>query len=153
MANLMVASVIVTLTVLLHFWGLLRLFFLMSATRYPLRPHENHRRRAVLLLLVVFGLCALHPLPIWLYALLYRTLGELHSGEDALYFSTVRLSATGYGDMALSARWRVVAAVDAANGVILLARSATFLLAVTSRQKMLEHEWLEHQPRPRGQVG
>ena len=148
LANLLVASVMVTLTVLIHFWGLLLLSYLMSETRDHLRPHESHMRRALLILLVVFGIFALHTLQIWLYAVLYLALGELHSFEEALYFSTVTFSATGYGDVVLSARLRVVSAIEAANGVILLAWSTTFLLSVTSRLKMLEHEWLEHHPRP-----
>jgi hypothetical protein len=37
----------------------------------------------------------------------------------------------------------VLAAIEAANGMILLAWSTAFLLSVTSRLRVLEHEWLE----------
>jgi hypothetical protein len=80
---------------------------------------------------------------IWLYATLYVLLGELPDFESALYFSTVAFTSTGFGDIVISPRWRVVSAIEAANGLILVAWSTTFLLSVTSRLRVLEHDWLE----------
>lgn len=91
----------------------------------------------------MFGIFALHTVEIWLYAALYFILGELRSFETALYFSTVSFASVGYGDVVLSVRWRLVSAIEAANGVILFAWSTAFLLGVTGRLRLLEHEWLE----------
>ncbi len=150
LSNLGVASVMVTLTVLIHFWGLLLLTYIMSESRHRLRPHESRVRQAVLIIFVVFGIFALVTIHIWLYAVLFQLLGELPSFESALYFSTVTFTAVGYGDIVISPRWRLVAAIEAANGVVLLAWSTTFLLSVTSRLRVLEHDWLERgeQERP-----
>ena len=74
---------------------------------------------------------------------MFYMLGELQNFETALYFSTTTFTAVGYGDVLISPRWRLVAAIEAANGVILLAWSTTFLLSVTSRLRVLEHDWLE----------
>ena len=142
-SNLGVASVMVTLTVMIHFWGLLLLTYVMSESRHHLRPHESRMRQAVLIIFVVFGIFALVTIHIWLYAVLYRLLGELPSFESALYFSTVTFTSTGFGDIVISPRWRMVSAIESANGVILLAWSTTFLLSVTSRLRVLEHDWLE----------
>lgn len=144
LANLAVASVMVTLTVLVHFWGLLLLSYVLSETRHRFRPHESHMRRAALILCVVFGIFALHTIEIWMYAVLYWMLNEVQTFEEALYFSTSTFAAAGFGDIVLSVRWRVLSGIETANGVILFAWSTTFLLSVTSRLKMLEHEWLEH---------
>ena len=143
LSNLGVASVMVAVTVLLHFWGLLLLTYIMSESRHRLRPQESHLHQAALIIFVVFGIFALVTLHIWLYALLFRLLGELPNFEAALYFSTVTFTTLGYGDLVISPRWRLVAAIEAANGVILLAWSTTFLLSVTSRLRVLEHAWLE----------
>jgi hypothetical protein len=97
----------------------------------------------VLILIVVFGIFALHTVQIWLYAALYIALGEMRSFEEALYFSTVTFASLGYGDIVLSPKWRVLSAIEGANGVILFAWSTAFLLAVTTRLRLLEHEWLE----------
>lgn len=143
LSNLGVATVMVLLTVMIHFWGLLLLTYVMSESRHRLRPHESRMHQAALILMVVFGIFALVTIHIWLYAVLFRLLGEVPNFESALYFSTTTFTAVRYGDILLSPRWRLVAAIEAANGVILLAWSTTFLLSVTSRLRMLEHEWLE----------
>jgi voltage-gated potassium channel Kch len=98
---------------------------------------------AALLLLVVFGLFAVHTVEIWLYAIVYIILGETGGFQDALYFSTTTFAALGYGDIVLSPKWRLLSAIEGANGVILFAWSTAFLLGVTTRLKTLEHAWLE----------
>ena len=142
-ANLALATVMVGATVLIHFWGLIGLTWLMSHHGARLRPRESQVGGASLLLLVVFGLFALHTVEIWAYAALYEGLGETKGFEDALYFSTVTFSSLGYGDIVLSPHWRLLSAIEAANGVILFAWSTTFLFGVTNRLKVLEHTWLD----------
>lgn len=141
--NLAVASAMVALTVLVHFWGFLGLTRAMSRGRRRLRAHEGPLRQALVILIVVFGIFALHTIEIWLYAFLYLLLGEANALEAALYFSTVTFASLGYGDIVLSPAWRLLSAVEAANGVILFAWSTTFLLSVNTRLKLLEHDWLE----------
>ncbi len=58
----------------------------------------------------------------WLWALIYlyhpliTTLPDL---ETALYFSMVTFTTLGYGDVVLTGRWRMLASIQAANGVII----------------------------------
>ena len=91
-----------------------------------------------MILIVVFGVFALHTIEIWAYAVVYLELGELGTFEQALYFSTVTFVALGYGDIVLTPNWRVLSAIEAANGVLLIAWSTAFLLSVTVRLKLLE---------------
>lgn len=142
-ANLLVAGAMVSATVLVHFWGLLGLTHAMRGGRERLSKRDGAPRQAIIILTVVFGIFALHTIEIWSYAGLYRLLGEITSFEEALYFSTVTFASLGYGDVVLSPRWRVLSAIEAANGVILFAWSTTFLLSVTSRLKLLDHDWLQ----------
>ncbi len=141
-ANLAWASAMVATTVLIHFWGLTALAQTMHFSRHRLRPHESHARLATLILFTVFGIFALHTVEIWLYAALYLGLGEMGSLEEALYFATVTFASLGYGDVVLSPRWRVLSAIEGANGVILFAWSTAFLLAVMERLRFLQHDWL-----------
>jgi voltage-gated potassium channel Kch len=142
-ANLGVATAMVAATVLISFWGFIGLTWLMRGSHGRLRPHAGRARAALLILMVVFGIFALHTIQIWMYAVLYIALGELRSFEEALYFSTVTFVSLGYGDVVLSTKWRVLSAIEAANGVVLIAWSTAFLLTVTARLKLLEHDWLE----------
>ena len=141
--NLAVGTGMGTLTVLVHFWGLVFLTYIMSRHGHRLRPHDSHTRRAAVILLVVFGIFVLHSIEIWLYAALYFWLGEMRNFEQALYFSTVTFTTVGFGDIVLSPHWRMVSAIESANGWILFAWSTAFLLTVTTRLKLLQHDWLD----------
>ncbi len=131
--NLALASAMVAVTVLIHFWGLIVLVRVMGHTRVRLRTDDNTLGQAALLVLVVFGLVAV----------LYMALGALRSFEESLYFSTVTFVTLGYGDVVLGKAWRLLSAIEAANGVILVAWSTAFLVAVTARLRALEHDWLK----------
>jgi voltage-gated potassium channel Kch len=133
-------------TVVAHFWGLLLLSRVLQDGHKRMRQHVQHLRRPALMLLVVFGIFALHTIEIWPYAALYRSLGELQNFEEALYFSTVTFVSLGYGDVVLSPRWRLLSAVEAANGVILIAWSTAFLVSVTRQLRLIEHDWLQEDP-------
>lgn len=152
-ANLALATGMVAATVLVHFWGLLFLTYLMRSGGKRLRLHTSRNHQAALILLVVFGLFGLHTIEIWLYASLYLVLGEMRTLEEALYFSTVTFASLGFGDIVLSPRWRLLSAIEAANGVILFAWSTTFLLGVNTRLRLLEHQWLEPDDKERPAPG
>lgn len=141
--NLGAATLMVAITTLIHFFGLLMLTRVMSRAHRRLRTHESAWRQAGMILIVVFGIFALHTTQIWTYALAFLQLDEFHTLEEALYFSTVSFSTLGYGDLTLSAKWRVLGAIEGANGLILIAWSTAFLMGVTSRLRLLEHDWLE----------
>jgi hypothetical protein len=141
--NLAAATAMVTLTTLFHLLGLLLLIRLMGDAHARFELHRGHGRRVGAILVAVFGVFALHTMEIWSYAVLYRLLGELRTFEEALYFSTVTFVSLGYGDVVLTTRWRVLSAIEAANGVILIAWSTAFLLTATARLKLLGERWFE----------
>ena len=141
--NLGLASIMVAVTVLVHFWGLIGLVRVMGHTGRRLRAHDNTLGQAALLVVVVFGIAGLHTIEIWLYAMVYLGLGALGSLEEAVYFSTVTFVTLGYGDIVLDKAWRLLSAIEAANGMILAAWSTAFLIAVTARLRALEHDWLK----------
>jgi hypothetical protein len=138
------ATMMVAATTLVHFFGLLLLTRLMTRAHSRLRTHEAAWRQAGMILIVVFGIFALHTIQVWLYAVLFRALGEFATFEQALYFSTVSFSTLGYGDLTLSAPWRVLGAIEGVNGLVLIAWSTAFLMSVTARLRLLEHEWLDN---------
>jgi voltage-gated potassium channel len=90
---------------------------------------------------VSFGLFILHSVEIWSYATLYSTVRATRSFEDALYFSTATYATIGYGDLTLSKSWRVLGAIEGANGVILLGWSTAFFVSIVARIRALEHDW------------
>jgi hypothetical protein len=92
----------------------------------PLRP----RIRIPLLIFATLGTFLSHIGQIWLWALVYLALGEFDRLEPALYFSTVVFTTLGFGDVLSSPDWRLMAACEAASGLLLFGLSTAFLFEV-----------------------
>ncbi|MES1203554.1 MAG: potassium channel family protein [Pseudomonadota bacterium] len=142
--NLAMASAMVTATVTVHFFGLIGLLHFLRRRGARFRAHESIVGQGALVLIMVFGVFAIHTIEIWLYAVVYTALKAAPDFETALYFSTVTFASLGYGDIVLSREWRLFGAIEAANGVILFAWSTAFLLSVMARLRALEHDWRAH---------
>ena len=138
--QLILASVMVVVTVLMHLVGLAILIRL-------LRSHHRLMRSVrilplTLLLGASIGLFAIHTVEIWSYAALYIAIGAEHSFEQALYFSTATYASIGYGGVLLPHQWRILGAIEGATGIIMLGWSTAFLVSVLSQLKVLHHDWL-----------
>lgn len=141
--NLGLATVMVCATVLIHFVGLLLLTRALRSRGHRFHAKESVFGQAALIVYVVLGIFAIHTVEIWLYAFVFDFIGAIEDFETALYFSTVTFTTVGYGDVVLATDWRVFAAIESANGVILFAWSTAFLLSVTTKVRALEHDWME----------
>jgi Ion channel len=65
------------------------------------------------------------------WALLYRALGAFQDFETAVYFSGVTFTSLGYGDVVLDGRMRLLAPMQAANGLMMFGiTTALFIAAV-----------------------
>jgi voltage-gated potassium channel len=139
--QLLIATAMVALTVVTHLLGLSVL--IAAANRHSRRLRTGHALTQQMLVLVgvSFGLFILHSVEIWSYATLYATVGAIRSFEDALYFSTATYATIGYGDLTLPRSWRLLGAIEGANGVILLGWSTAFFVSVVARIRALEHDW------------
>ena len=71
-----------------------------------------------------------------LWAATYLYLGTLSHFEEAFYFSTVTFTTLGFGDITLDAEWRVLASLEAANGIVLFGWSTALIF--TAVQRMVE---------------
>lgn len=135
-----VATMMVSLTVLIHFVGLSILLALIGRYRSSASQTGNIVGNAIAILGAAFGLFALHGLEIWAYALLYWGMAAFGTFEAALYFSTTTYATIGYGDLVLPTTIRLVGAIEGANGIILLGWSTAFFFAVVDRMKLVERE-------------
>ena len=142
--NLAVSTLMVALTVVIHFLGLLGLLFLLRRRGARFRAQESVVGQGLLIVLTVFGLFAIHAVEIWLYAAFYVAVGAEPDLETALYFSTVSFSSLGFGDVLMPLEWRLVSAIEGVNGLILIGWSTAFLMSLMARLKTLEHDWLEN---------
>ncbi|WP_284361201.1 potassium channel family protein [Candidatus Phycosocius spiralis] len=143
--TLAISSAMVALTVVIHFIGLAYLINMIRQREPNGTQLKDHLSKQVFsIILVVFGIFAIHSCEIWIYAAVYYYgLQALPDFETALYYSTVTFVTLGYGDVILPRDWRLVGAIEAANGVILLGWSTAFLITVIGRLRALEHDWLD----------
>jgi len=72
-----------------------------------------------------------------LWALLFIFLGEFSDFATAFYHSTVNFASLGYGDIVMSEQWRLLGALEAANGVLMFGLTAGTMFAVM--QNMVRH--------------
>jgi len=85
------------------------------------------------------GLVVLHHVEAALWAAVYIGLGVLADWDTAIYFSIVTMTSVGYGDVLLSGDWRLLAAFQAMDGMLLFGISTAFLFAVLQQCWRLEH--------------
>ncbi len=67
-----------------------------------------------------------------IWAIVFYGSGEIEEFRQALYFSTVNFTTLGYGDIVLSADRAILGAMEAANGILMLGLSTSFLFSVLS---------------------
>lgn len=131
----LVAWCLMASSVVIHAYGV------TSALRW-LRQHEirsSHLSRWVRLFVILAGwIILLHVTEITVWAIAYTLMGGMPDLQAGLYFSAVTYTTTGYGDLVLPDRWRLVGAVEALTGILMCGWSTGFFFAVLS--KMLTSE-------------
>lgn len=138
--QLLLASAMVVLTVIMHLIGLA---FLARALRAAMRwPPSLKLAPIALLVAAALGLFAIHTTEIWSFAALYLVLQAAPDFEQALYFSTVTYASIGYGDVLVAKPWRILGAIEGATGVIMLGWSTAFLVSLLAQSRLLRHDWL-----------
>jgi hypothetical protein len=134
--ELLVATAMVLTTVMIHAVGLLLLVRLTrrEAVKEELAGvHPLSVRGVAIIVAVVLGLFVLHGLEIWLYAAVFTELGAIETIRHAVYFSTQTYAAIGYSDEAIAHQWRLVAAIEGINGLLLIGWSTAFFVTVMAK--------------------
>ncbi|MEI7931558.1 MAG: ion channel [Alphaproteobacteria bacterium] len=140
--QLIVATGMVVVTVLIHLAGLGILIMLMRFHGERFSTSKAIFNQLVAIIGVAFGLFALHTIEIWSYAVVHDLLRATPDFESALYFSTVTYATIGYGDLTLTRPWRILGAIEGADGILLMEWSTAFFVSVVARMRTVEHDWL-----------
>jgi hypothetical protein len=81
----------------------------------------------------VVAVAVLHGCEAAVWAVVYRLIGVVPDFETAFYFSFVAFTTVGFGDVTLAPPWRILSAMEAADGMLLFGWSTAFLFAVVQR--------------------
>ena len=88
---------------------------------------------------VAMLLLAAHLAEIGLWALVLERCGEFSNFGAAYYHSAVNYTTLGDSAFAMSARWRLLAALEAGNGMLMFGVSTAAIFAVI--QRLLQHRF------------
>ena len=130
---LAVGSVAVLCTILIHALA-------VGATVNFFR-YERKRGRAgagplvdlsIVVLTIAFAFVA-HLIEIALWAVLFVICGEFRGFAGAFYHSAVNYSTLGYGDVIMSASWKLLGPLEAADGALMFGVSTAMIFSVIQR--------------------
>lgn len=130
--NLALGTLMISLTVVIHTFGLIGVTHVMSWVTNRIRLH-GHRSRLLAMNTVVIGVFAVLTAEVWLWAFAYALIGVVDDFETALYFSTTTFSTVGFGDVVPHPDWRMLAALEGVNGFLLIGWSTAYLIAAGIR--------------------
>ena len=94
------------------------------------RLHSRLGTDMYVLGVVIIVLFAGHLMQFATWGTLFLYLGEFKDFQTAFYHSTVNFTSLGYGDLVMSEKWRLLGALEAANGVLMFGLSAGSILSV-----------------------
>src|SRR5215203_2493517 len=133
LSQLLVGWCLMASSVVMHAYGV------TSAMRW-LRRHDvgswRLSRWARLFVILAGWIILLHVAEITVWAMAYTLMRAMPDLQSGVYFSAVTYTTTGYGDLVLPDRWRLVGAVEALTGILMCGWSTGFFFAVLN--KMLE---------------
>jgi len=124
MAALFVGAIPVTLN---YFSGWLRR-----------RPHN--RKAIIAMAAATMWLILSMTAGVWLWAMVFLAIGAFDQLEVSVYFSVVSFTTLGFGDVLLPVRWRLLAGICAANGLIVFGLNTAFLVEFFNRIRQIQKE-------------
>jgi hypothetical protein len=125
------------LTIVVHTVGITVLAFALRWVIHDRVERHSHFRSGELFTIFVgmvgavgLLLAVLHGLEAALWAVAYLWLGAQTSGSEAILYSIDSMSTRGSSGVAVEQSWRVMGALEAANGMLLFGMSTAFIFAV-----------------------
>jgi len=129
--KLLVAFTLMASCVVLHALGLT---LVMSRLERRLAvAGRTHWQQLRLLIAIAGGTVLVHLVEIAVWAVYYAAQGAMPDLDTALYFSAVTYTTTGYGDLVLPERWRLVGGVEALTGILMCGWSTGFFFALVNQ--------------------
>jgi hypothetical protein len=74
-----------------------------------------------------------HLIEMGIWALVFEWCGEFPDFATAFYHSAVNFTTLGYGDLVMSARWKLLGPLEAADGMLMFGVSTAVIFTVVQR--------------------
>jgi hypothetical protein len=128
--NIAIAAALMVATTAIHAGGMV---LTMSALRAHSSRHRLKHTRVYWVCGVVLLMFIVSLLEVLVWAVTYLTLNAIDGFEKALYFSMVTFTTLGYGEIVLDEHWRLLAASEAGNGIIMFGWTTAIVIAAVQR--------------------
>jgi len=115
-----IASIVAVIRYLLH---------LIDTNRLEFAVRTDIKVMSTVLLVLFCG----HLVQFATWAALFLVLGEFSDFETAFYHSVVNFTSLGYGDIVMSDKWRLLGALEAANGILMFGLTTSTFVALMNR--------------------
>ena len=111
-----------------------QILLLLIAIRYYQKHHNMLHTEAwwppfAVIGAVMFMLLVGNLMQVAIWAWLFMLIGEFDAYEVAFYHSMVNFASLGYGDIVMSEQYRLLGALEALNGVMMVGISAATLMS------------------------
>jgi predicted DNA repair protein MutK len=126
---------LIALTIMVHVSGLIGIAVVLRHLKTKLKQRHGNGFPATLLAVPIIGfigwaLAVLHGLSAAIWAAAYLALGAIDRLGDAMFYSVDSMTARGASGLELHPHWRLMGALEAANGLLLFGISTAFLATV-----------------------
>ena len=128
--QILMGSILVLITTAVHGMCTGVVVAHLRRRRSAYRELHSFWRRILLVSLVVLMLFLAALLEAAIWAATYIATGAISGVETALYFSLVTFTTLGYGDVVLHEGWRLLAAFQAATGIIVFGWTTALIFAL-----------------------
>jgi hypothetical protein len=131
---------LIALTIAMHAVGLVFLARLLQQVRGTVGPYHLRRQANVWVAIAIVGmagaaLAALHAVEAAVWAIAYLHIGAIDTPSDAILYSIDSMTTRGASGLVLEREWRLMGALESADGMLLFGISTAFLFAV------IQHIW------------
>ena len=128
-----IGSLLMTITTFVHAGGTLAALWELKVTHADRWGLRSRWTRVSLIAALVVMMFAVTLLEATIWAATYLVVGAMSALEPALYFSVVTYTTLGYGDVTLNESWRLLASLEAANGIIMFGWTTALIFAFVQR--------------------
>jgi len=129
----LIGSLAILVNLLIQVAGIVGIVFYIAhlVDSGRLRPTVGNdiRMMSMVMLALLFG----HGLQFALWAGLFVLVGEFSNFSTAFYHSVVNFTSLGYGDIVMSEKWRLLGALEAANGILMFGLTTSLFVSVLNR--------------------
>jgi hypothetical protein len=126
---------LIALTISIHAMGIVTMALALAGIRDRLEHRRLRLQQAILTVIGIVGvagllLAALHGIEAAIWAVAYLWLGALDSPLEAMLYSVDSISTRGASGITLESHWRLMGALEAADGMLLFGISTAYIFSV-----------------------